>query len=153
MAGLSQDAKSGIFRVHFRYGNKQFQKSLKTKDRKKAESRKGRIEETLLDLERGRLDLPPGADFWQFVWTDGKRDQKPKLETLTLEGLFGWYFESLPPGAKATKTGKVEAIHANHFKRLLGARRALDSITGQDLQASYINARAREDLGNPRCPC
>lgn len=146
MAGLTKDDKSGMYRIHFRYGGKQFQKSLKTTDEREAEARKGAIEVTLLDLERGRLMIPQGADFWEFVKTDGKRNKKLVLaNSLSLKGLFDWYFSSLPDGAKVTKTGKVETIHANHFKRLLGDRTELSAITGQDLQERYVNKRAKEE--------
>jgi hypothetical protein len=63
MASLTWDDISGVARVHFRYAGKQFQKSLKTTDRRKAEAMKASIEETIHDLERGRVELPAGADF------------------------------------------------------------------------------------------
>jgi hypothetical protein len=87
MAGLTRNLESGIYRIHFRYGGKQQHRSLKTTDEREAEARKGAIEITLLDLERGRLVIPPGADIWEFVKTDGKREKKPVWENaLTLEG-------------------------------------------------------------------
>ena len=61
MAALSQDPRSKTFRILFWFGGKQFHKSLKTDDEEQADRWRGRIEETLLDLERGRLTLPPGA--------------------------------------------------------------------------------------------
>jgi hypothetical protein len=154
VASIFLDSNSGLWHISFRFGGKQHHKSLKTADQKKAESWKARIEETLHDLERGRRQLPQGVNFWEFVKTDGQREQKLQLQTgLTLEGLFLWYFGSLPEGAKESKTFKVEIIHSNHCKRLLGANTELDAITGQDLQEKYINRRATEDYyGRPIHP-
>jgi integrase len=145
MAAIYQDGKSGVWHISFRFGGKQHHKSLKTTDGKKAEGWKAQIEETLHDLERGRLELPAGVNFWEFVKTDGKREEKPQVQAgMTLQGLFEWYFKNLPEGAKESKTCKVETIHTNHVKRLLGPRRDLNTITGQELQEGYVNKRAGE---------
>jgi integrase len=151
MAGIYAHSKSGVYRIHFWYGGKQHHKSLMTTKATKANAMKAQIEETLHDLERGRLSLPADADFWEFVKTDGKRDKKPLVRSgATLEGLFEWYFGSLPEGARATKTIKVQTIHGKHIKRLLGAKRELKAITGQVLQEMYVNKRAKENFhGQP----
>jgi integrase len=145
MVAIYKDGKSGRWHISFRFGGKQVHKSLKTRNEKKAAAWKERIEETLLDLERGRFELSPNADFWEYVKSDGKRTNKLVIaSSLTIQGLFRWYFDSLPEGTKVKKTGKVETIHANHFKRLLGAKTELSAITGQDLQEKYVNKRAKE---------
>jgi integrase len=106
---------------------------------------KGRVEETLRDIGRGRLQLPDGGDFWQFVLSDGKLANKLKVEkTLTLGSLFEWYFGHLPPNANVPKTLETETLHSEHFLRLLGKARTLTSIQGLDLQEMYINKRATE---------
>jgi hypothetical protein len=69
VAALSQDPASKKFRIHFRFGGRQHQTSLKTTDLKEAEAAKGRIQFTLRELENGRMTLPPDADFWTFVFT------------------------------------------------------------------------------------
>ena len=73
MASLSQDPVSKTYRIHLRYGGKQFPKSLKTTDETEAQALKTRIALTLRDLETGRLAVPAGADWWEFVFSDGKR--------------------------------------------------------------------------------
>ncbi len=47
MASIYRDEKSGVFRILFRVGKKQFHKSLDTTDEKDAQASKGRIEDTL----------------------------------------------------------------------------------------------------------
>jgi integrase len=143
MASLSQ--RGGIWNIHFRFGGRQFMRSLDTPDAKLAEGWKGRIEETLLDIERGKLTIPPDADPWEFIKTDGRRTQKPELpKVMTLEGLESWYFEHQVTGGKDQTTLRIERIHFEHFKRLLLPRTPLSTITGQVLQEKYINTRAKE---------
>ena len=72
MAGLHQHPKSSNWSASFRYGVEKFYKSLRTTDQREANRLKGRFEQALLDLERGRLTLPDGADLWQFVLSDGR---------------------------------------------------------------------------------
>jgi integrase len=144
MASLTRD-KSGNLHIHFRCGGRQFHKSLKTDREDEAEALKGRIELALLDIERGRLTVPPGADFWQFVQSDGKLESKPRVEKqMTLRELFEWYFGQQTPNAKVEKTLQTEQLHSRHFLRLLGKSKTLASIQGRDLQEGYINRRAKE---------
>jgi integrase len=144
MASLSRD-QSGNYHIHFRYGDRQYHKSLKTADEKTAVGTKGRIELTLRDLELGRLVLPAGADFWQFVLSDGKLNNKPRVDKpMTLGDLFEWYFANQTAGAKEAKTLETERLHSRHFLRLLGKTKTLSAIRGQDLQEGYINQRAKE---------
>jgi hypothetical protein len=151
MAAIYADGKTGIYRIHFWYGGRQHQKSLKTTEEKKANSMRARIEETLHDMERGRISLPADGDLWEFLKTDGQRDRKLLVRSgATLTELFDWYFGSLPEGARATKTIKVQTIHANHFKRLIGSKKELNTMTGQVLQERYVNKRAKETFyGQP----
>ena len=101
MASIEQDRLSGRFRVRFRYGGRQFQRSLKTKDRREAASVLGRVEETLRLIERGNIDVPPNVDTGLFILSDGKRNGKPKARTvLTLGGLLDRCFLELPEGSK-----------------------------------------------------
>jgi integrase len=144
LSSLSTDP-SGNYHVHFRYGGRQFHKSLKTDDEKTAEAMRGRIDLTLRDLELGRLALPAGADFWQFLQSDGKLDSKPRVEkAVTLDAMFKWYFGSQTRGAKEPKTLQTERLHSGHLLRLLGKTKSLSAIRGHDLQDGYINQRAGE---------
>lgn len=145
MASLSRDKNAGVYRIHFRFAGKQYQKSLKVTDRRKAEGLKGRIELTLLELEQGRKTLPPAADLWEFLRSDGQRSSKLQPpDEMTLGRLFDWYLDSLPNDNKESNTRQTEVIHARHLKRLLGVRTRLDTITGQRLQEDYVNRRVGE---------
>lgn len=60
------EKRGEMYRINFRYGGRHFSRSLKTGDESKAEGLRLRVEETLSDLERGRLQLPPEADLAPF---------------------------------------------------------------------------------------
>ena len=63
MASIAPDPDgSGYFRVQFRYGGRQFKRSLKTKVEAEALAIAGRVDETLALLRRGRLTIPEGAE-------------------------------------------------------------------------------------------
>jgi site-specific recombinase XerD len=133
---------SGVYSISFRYAGRQFMKSLKTRSRDEADRLRGRIEGTLLDIERGRLVLPDGADLWSFVLSDGRRTQAARIETVcTLGDLFTKYFDGLR--VKEENTLNTERIHRRHVERLLGAARPLASLTTADIQG-YVTARAGE---------
>lgn len=145
MAFLEHDPASGRLRIRFRFGGRGFKRSLKTKDRATAEAILQRVEATLADLEVGRLRIPEGADVGQFVVSDGKVSSQVELpKVLTLENLFAIYQEQLPTGAVESNTLVTLATHKKHIVKLLGARRAVQTLTAGDLQTSYINRRAQE---------
>jgi integrase len=136
--------KAGVYRIHFRYGSKQYHKSLLTDDETKAQSLKATIDETLHDLKRGRVTLPPDADFWTFVFSGGKLTQLPSApDPLTLEELFTRYEELLPPGALEANSLATYHLHKGHLLRGLGGKRAAQSLTLTDVQG-YANRRSKE---------
>jgi integrase len=135
-------AESGIYRIKFRFGHKQYLKSLKTTEERTAIGKVARIEELLEDLGRGRLELPPGADLWQFLLSDGRRVEAPKqADVLTLVDLRKWYFDQLPDAKPSEKTDRT---HFGHFERILGNIN-LTTITGDTLQR-FVNTRAKAGI-------
>src|SRR5262249_24514441 len=103
-----------------------------------------RLEENLRLVERGRLEVPAGADLAVFLVTDGKLNAKPIIDQpLTLEGVFERYETQLPEGAKEASTRYTERIHLEHLKRLIGAHVAFKGITTDALQR-YVDARSQE---------
>lgn len=144
MASIHRDPRNDNFLLMFRYGSKQYRKSLKTTDADEADALKGKVEVVLLELERGRRTLPPDADIWQFLISDGQRTQKTEAPTVTsLEQLFGQYEAGLPPGAMEANSLATIRIHRNHLVRILGGRTAVPSLTTTIVQG-YINTRSRE---------
>ena len=79
MAWLEEHPTSGHFKICFRFGNRKLKKTIKTTSKREAEGALARFEENLRLLERGRIELPPGADIGTFLLSDGKLAASPVL--------------------------------------------------------------------------
>lgn len=90
MASLHRDEASGKYRIRFYYGGIEYKRSVKTGNDEEAQAVKSRVEETLRLLERGRLEIPPGADPGRFILSDGKMNGKPVVQkALSLPTMLG----------------------------------------------------------------
>jgi integrase len=148
MASIYQDPSSGIYRVSFRYGGRQFQKSLDTDVAKTADRRRKAIETTLDELKWGRRVLPPGADLWEFLQSDGRRAERPTVEKArTLGELFQAHFAGQTPGAKEGNTLDTERVHCRHLERLMGKSLPLGGLS-LGLVQEYIGRRSKEGVGS-----
>lgn len=145
-------SRIGFFRIIFRYGNKQYRRSLKVRDERRAEAIRGRVEETLSLIQTGRLSVPDGADPGTFILSDGRvqnklaADPTPVPSPATIGMLLAVYQEELPAGAKESNSLRTERIHLRHVERLLGAETSLASV---DLAAAqrYAKASGKETHG------
>jgi len=142
MAWLEQ--RSGLYRVAFRHGGRKLHYSVGSDNQKEAKACMARLEENLRLVERGRLEVPAGADLAVFLVTDGKLNAKPVIDqALTLAEVFERYETQLPEGAKEASTRYTERIHLEHLKRLIGARIPFKGITTDALQR-YVEERSQE---------
>jgi integrase len=142
MAWLEQ--RSGLYRIAFRHGGRKLHYSVGSDDPKEAQVCLARLEENLRLVERGRLEVPAGADLAVFLVTDGKLNAKPVIDqALTLAEVFERYDVQLPQGAKEANTRYTERIHLQHLKRLIGARIPFKGLTTDALQR-YVDERSKE---------
>ena len=96
MASLKKDPTSGRFRIRFRLQGQEFNRSIKTKERREAKAILGRVEETIMLIERGRMTIPDDAELGQFVLSDGKISRRPEAPKLrSIKELFAQYELSL----------------------------------------------------------
>lgn len=138
------EKRGSTFRIKFRYAGQNLSKTLKTGSERNAQASMLRLEENLRLLERGRLDLPPGADLATFLLSDGKVGNRPApVAHVSLENLFDQYRHSLPPGAMEANSLETVELHMRHLKRILGARFFVQNLTLPILQ-SYVEARCRQ---------
>ena len=153
MAHIELDESSRRYRIRFRYGGKEYKRSLKTTSEGEANSILGRVEETVRLLERGRMVLPSDADAGTFILSDGKRNGKPiRQPILTLKDLLTGYHKSLPEGTKAESTIDGEKIHHQHLLRHLGATTIAKSVGATEVQ-EYVRKRLHEKYrGKPIHP-
>lgn len=152
MASLVKD-KGGNYLVSFRWGGKQFTRSLDTRDAAVAQAGAARVEETIMRLKRGWADLPPDAEPGVFILSGGERTNKsvvgptPVHHTpaapLTVSTLFDLYTAHLPPGRKELNTLLTERIHRNHLVRILGPDTPVESISLAEAQR-YSSRRSGE---------
>lgn len=144
MAFLQHDKRTGRYQIRFRFQGLDFKRSTKTNSEKEARLVLQKVDETILLLERGRLQLPPGVDPADFILSDGRQlTSRIQKKTARLKGLFHAYSESIPEGAKEKITLKGEKVHKGHFLRLIGGQTVVTSITTETLQ-DYISARSKE---------
>jgi integrase len=138
------EKRANRFRINYRIDGRKQQMSLRTGDPEEADACLHRFEENLRLVERGRLEVPPGADLGVFLLSDGKLNRRLIIEKpLTLKEFFEHYLENHPEGAKEASTRYTEDIHIEHLTRLLGPATSVCTITSDTLQ-SYVDARSRE---------
>lgn len=150
MASLERDTASGNFRIRFRLGNRPFKRTLKTTSQREAEAILTRLEENLRLLERGRLELPPGADPGAFLLSDGKLTGKPTApKALTLAELYAVYEEKTPAGSKEKNSASTEKSHWKHLTHILGGKVVAQSLTTADIQRYVQQHRRIPSRGSP----
>jgi len=144
MAGLDQH-KSGVYRIRFRVGGKEYFRSCETTEEKVASQVKARVEETLGQIKTGRLAIPADVeDVGAWVVSGGKVTAKPKAnEAHTLKDVVDAYFASIPAGAKSDNSLLTERIHLNHFLEILKGSAPIDSIGVAELQG-YVVKRSKQ---------
>ncbi len=144
MASLLKDKLSGRYRIRFRYAGQPYNRSITTIDPKEAESVRGRVEETLRLLARGRLEMPADADPGTFILSDGKTIGKPSPSLVrTLGDLFRVYQGNLPTGAKEDSTLRGEKQHIKHLLRHLGTNKIVQTVKVADVQG-YVKKRLKD---------
>jgi len=144
MASLRRNPANGKFLILFRYGGRQYQRSLKTSRHREAMVVCGRVEETISLLERGRLEIPADADPGTFIMSDGKLGKKTETQKpLTLRELFDRYQATLLPQVKEASTLALEEIHLRHLRKHLKVNALAQTLTVGDMQA-YVAQRASE---------
>jgi hypothetical protein len=154
MASFQYNAKARTARIHFRYGGKQLNRVEPVESERHAQRIVALVEETIIDLERGKKVMPPDADPKTFILTGGKVERlaRPVADPLheatpvpSIGSGFDIYESTLTPGSKEANSIATEAIHARHFKRVLGTDRAFDSLAVDILQG-YVDKRAGEGV-------
>lgn len=144
----SLEKRNGRFRIVFCYGGKKLTHSLKTSNERTATLAVARLEDNLSRIELGYLPLPEGVDLATFLLSDGRLPQRPavtyaeRAQSWTLGELLDKFLASFTAGALEPSTERCLRIHADHFKRILGKNRPLDSIDLAAVQ-DYIDTRSR----------
>jgi integrase len=146
MASSTYDAKTGKARVFFRFGGRQCNKTVKVKSARAATARCETIDQTIADLERGRLTLPPGSNPVAFIVSGGVVVQRTApggktKSTLRLADVFERFRADSPPHLEAS-TRRMQEIH---FRRVLEvfpskAVASFDKAAAQE----YVSRRSKQ---------
>lgn len=135
---------SGNYFVCFRVGDKRFKRSLKTKSKTKADHLTARVEENLIDVERGRIVIPADADVITFLLSDGRTATPLSIpEQVTLKRLFDGYFKAIPDGNLEESTISTMNVHRRQLEAHFGPSFSIRSLSREDLQ-DYIGKRTKE---------
>jgi integrase len=156
MAWLEQHPTSGRFKICFRWGGRKLKKTVRTDDSAQAEAALLRFQENLDLLERGRLELPAGADLATFLLSDGKLTQKvrdrPAPKPLTLAELRDRYLQAHAHGVLEDNSLQTVRMHLRHFAATLGESFPAQALTLTELQG-HVDRRARKQYrGRPLSP-
>jgi hypothetical protein len=147
MAWLEEHPTSGHFKICFRWGGRKLKKTVKSTARDDAETALARFNENLGLLERGRLELPPGADIGTFLVSDGKLNGQPVATSapriLTLGELRDAYIDVHSNGAMEENSLATVRMHLRHVMATLGKSFRIGSLTAEDLQR-HISRRSRK---------
>ena len=149
MASL-ETTPSGNYHVVFWFQGERYKRALRTKQRREADLRKARLEDTIHLVECGRIELPKDVDIPLFLLSDGKLGAVAlrSVETTpppqhALEAIFAQFFESIPDGNLEQTTLDGMHQHEKHLLRIVGADFQLPSLTLDDLQ-QYVKKRSSE---------
>mgnify|MGYP002637339548 FL=1 len=143
MASLQNDP-SGNYHVKFRFGGRQYRRSLRTKLRRKAEAAASHVEENIRLITEGRMTLPAGADIPTFLLSDGRLTEQITVgPDLRVGELLAKYLRSIPRDTLEKTTIGTFGVHMRHIERLIGGRVPLQMVTKSSLQ-EYVTARSRE---------
>jgi integrase len=146
MAWIEQHPTSGRFKICFRWGEQKIKKTLKVASESAARSALARLEETMDLLERGRLELPAGADIATFLLSDGKIAKKPVPtpveKPLTLSELRDRYVEVHGNGAIEANSLETIKMHFRHLEKSFGGKFPIGTLSLAHLQ-DHISRRSK----------
>jgi integrase len=137
------------YHVLFRYGGKQFSKTLKTGSKKEATDRLGEIRNTLRKLDNGDVTMPVEADPATWIMTGGKVQSVAVVGSkITFGEVCQGYLDSWPDKAKAGSSIRTETIHIGHFKKFFKESSEFRVIVNADRAQAYVNHRAKSVIGD-----
>jgi integrase len=144
MAGIRK--KGDAYYCTFRFQGRRFNFTVGKVTEQQARAKGAEVDETLGLIERGRLTLPEGVPFEDFVAAGGKAPViSARPETTTLRKLADHYLATHANGALEATTLCTARIHLNHVTRSLGERFRVQSLTLLNLQ-EHLDRRRKKGV-------
>lgn len=143
--GSLRKNRCGIYQAVFRFGGKQWSRTLETKSKMEAKDRLGIVRATIRKIEAGDLAVPHDADVGTFIVTNGKLANPvgDNIDLTTLEDVIEAYLAAHPDGSKSANTQVTEAIHHKHLKEHFGSKALFRTLNTSALQ-TYVTARSKK---------
>ena len=143
MANLGK--KGELYVARFRYGGKEYKKSLKTDRVGDARAALKGVERIIHGLTTGMVQVPAGVDPGDYIVSGGtlREPPRPRRRVPSLSALIDEYLANL--SHKAPSSVYTEGVHLRNLKRKLGskAEAPADRIAHRDLE-HYLQARLKE---------
>ena len=139
MAGLQH--RNGSYRVIFRYHGKQHAFTLGEVSQDEAEAKSAHVDYLLLRLKQRLATIPPGVDIVDYVQFDGKEEQLPQAESITLANLRDRYIST---HEKSLELSTIKGIrqHFGHLVKQIGEKFPIAELSLADLQ-KYVDKRSK----------
>ncbi|MBL8829826.1 MAG: site-specific integrase [Planctomycetaceae bacterium] len=141
MAGIQQRGDS--WRVYFRYQRIQHTLNIGRVTKAEAKLWLAKVDEKLLRLKQGLLDIPPGMTVTDFIMRDGK--VSPQAMATTFDQLHRAYIAARSNGSLEANTLATAELHLSHLSTYLGRSFLLSGFSHQHLQ-EYVNKRSKDTV-------
>lgn len=146
----SLENRNGNYRAVFRFAGKKYARALGTDNEAEAARLIANLEQTIRDVNNGRMTIPDGGDVVTFLLSDGRlsepvliadqSDGTESIKQLTLSELFTLFFDALPEDSLEPSTISQMQTHQRNLIGGIGANFKVDEI---DLNALDAYARKR----------
>lgn len=149
----SLEKRNQTYRIVFMHGGKRHGFSLKTGDRREAETLAGGVEKTMMRIEQKLLKVPHGVDIVKFVQNDGQVEEAaPPLaaEPITFAQFRDRYLATHEGGGMESDSLRTVRIHLGHIAATLGEQFLLPTLASSDLQRHITRRAAVKRAGGRR---
>ncbi len=146
MASLQQ--KGNGWYCQFLYHGKRHTFTVGPVSQEEAEAKASHVDYLLLRLKQRLAIIPPGVDIVDYVQFDGKTEQLPQADKITLDDLKIKYLATHEASLEVSTVKGIKQ-HFGHLVRQLGAKFPIAELTLADLQ-SYVDKRAKAKGRNGR---
>src|SRR4051794_30926414 len=144
MAGMRK--KGDGWHCTFRFRGKRYYFAIGNLTEQQAKAKGSEVDETLDLIERGRLTVPEGVGFEDFVAAGGKVPAvAARPETITVRQLFDHYLTTHGNGTIETSSLGTALTHLNQVAVSLGERFRILSLTVISLQ-EHVERRRKNGV-------
>ena len=148
MSSAQFNPKTGKVRIFFRYDGRQFNRTMKVASERAGLALCEIVDQTISDLERGRISLPAAVDLPSFllsggkvVSTSAKEEKEEALKSKTLSDLIELYQADPPPHLEES-TRRMQGIHFRRLKEVF-PNRPIKEINKTNAQ-NYVSRRSKQ---------